>query len=624
MCGIAGILRTDQKEVASSDILDRMLQSIVHRGPDDDGHLIDGELAMGMRRLAIIDIADGKQPIFDESKRFAVISNGEIYNYLELQQELLARGHQLKTHSDTEVIVHLYEELGISCVEQLRGMFAIAIWDSQERELVLIRDRLGVKPLYYAEIDGSLVFASEIKAILQHPKMQRQVNLSAMSNYLSLRFVPAPQTMFDGIHSLPPGCFLRVRQGKIQCQPYWDISYQASTQSLSDQEYEERLLELLRESIGLHLRSDVPFGAFLSGGVDSSLIVALMSEKLKQPVKTFSVGFDSDSVQDELPYAQLIADRFGCDHHTIVINSTDFLAHAEKVIWHLDQPISDQATVAMEMVSQLAAQHVKMVLTGEGGDELFAGYARYVGNKLAPMASWLPKPMRKLMRVGNSTIPGLRRTKIGLNALSYHDEATRIANWFPMFNDQRKAQLFSDAKQHLARGAADVMRLSLDNCNAKNSLDRMLYVDCKLWLPDYLLLRGDKLTMVHSLEGRVPLLDHKLVEFVATLPARLKLNGTKRKYLLRQVASKLLPTEVVHRKKQGFPIPIDRWFRGEAREWMRDHLSPATIQRRGWFDAKFIARLISEHESGHYDHSTELWGLVNLEIWMRRFIDRRA
>lgn len=622
MCGIAGILSLDSKRSVPPELLERMLDSIFHRGPDDAGRLVDRELAIGMRRLSIIDLADGKQPIFDESGRYGVVFNGEIYNYRELRKDLLKRGHQLKTHSDTEVIVHLFEEFGEGCLEHLRGMFGFAIWDNVRRELFLARDRMGIKPLYYAQGGGDFIFGSEIKSILEHSAIKPSMDLTALSHYLSLKYVPAPLTLFSGIYSLPPGHSMTIANGQVKTKRYWDVSFAKPEKILSEQEYSDQLLELLRETIRLHLRSDVPFGAFLSGGVDSSTIVALMSEELRTPVKTFSVGFDGEGIQDELPYAQQVADKFGCEHHTLSITSDDFLHYAEHVLWHLDQPIADQATVATHMVAKLARQHVKMVLTGEGGDELFAGYARYSGERYSKWFSYLPASAARALRSVSTILPGLRRTKIAIGALTIRNEAERFANWFPMFNDDAKQHLLADQHASLRGGAAAMFSEHLSECDAKASVDRMLYVDSKLWLPDYLLLRGDKLTMANSLEARVPLLDHTLVEFAARLPASMKLNGSHRKYLLKQVARRLLPAEIIDRKKQGFPIPIERWLRNEAKPMMQDLLSTETIRRRGLFNSSFIERLVREHVSGYADHSTQLWGLMSVEMWTRKFIDQ--
>lgn len=599
-----------------------MLGSIVHRGPDDQGVLIDDQIAMGMQRLAIIDLDDGAQPIYSQSGRYAVIFNGEIYNYRELRSTLIADGFQFKTQSDTETIVHLFDRYGRDCVDHLRGMFAFAIWDHHERKLFIARDRLGIKPLYYAVVDNTLIFGSEIKSLLQFPSLHASLDLQSLSAYLSLKYVPAPRTLFAGVQSLPPGHWLHVDGDRMNIQRYWDVSFADDAESnLSESEATERLGELLRESVRLRLRSDVPFGAMLSGGIDSSLIVALMSEILDQPVNTFSVGFADGPDQDELPYAQAVADHFKCRHHTLRIGAKDFLEHATRVLFHLDQPIADQATVATHMVASLARQHVKMVLTGEGGDELFAGYARYGGQRYQPLVSWMPAWGKSMLRAGVRRMPGLRRAKIAVSALTIPEQAASFANWFPMFNDDAKPDVLGEAMADYRDGAADIFAEQLDRCASTCPLQRMLYVDTKLWLPDYLLLRGDKLTMANSLEARVPLLDHELVQFAASLPASMKLRGNTRKYLLKQVAAKVLPPQIIHRKKQGFPIPIDRWLRAEANEMMHDLLSPDLIARRGLFNGSQVQKLIAHHESGYADLSTELWGLMSLEMWMQTFVD---
>lgn len=620
MCGIVGLLELDGS-LANPHTLDRMLGSIFHRGPDEEGRLVDQELAMGMRRLSIIDLADGQQPIYDESGRYAVIFNGEIYNYIELRQELIARGHRFKTNSDTEVLVHLFEESGPACVEKLRGMFAFAIWDSQHRELFVARDRVGIKPLYYAIEAGTLYFGSELKALLVDGAVKnRSLDQRALSEYLSLKYVPAPKTLLSSVRSLLPGHFLVAKDGRIETQQYWDVDFGQVDSTLDEQEAQERLGELLRESVRLRLRSDVPFGAFLSGGVDSSLIVALMSERMDQPVQAFSVGFDGAEGQDEMPYAEQVVKRFGCKHHVLRIGVNDFLEHAENVLWHLDQPIADQATVATHMLAGLARKHVKMVLTGEGGDELFAGYARYAGEQFSPFVRRLPDWTRRGIRSLSRKLPGLRRGKIAISALTRSDEAERFANWFPMFSDEAKRELLRDWTSD-QEGAADVFAQHLGQCRASDPLNRMLYCDTKTWLVDYLLLRGDKLTMANSLEARVPLLDHKLVEFAAKLPAKFKLQGKERKYLLKKFAATLLPEEIIHRKKQGFPIPIEQWLRKEARSLVRDTLAPERIKMRGLFSPAFVANLIDAHESGYADYSTEIWGLVSFEMWQQKFMD---
>ena len=622
MCGIAGILKLEKGNPARPELLEGMLRTIIHRGPDEDGSLVDNELAMGMRRLSIIDLADGKQPIQNEDGRYSVVFNGEIYNYIELRRDLESRGHKFRTNSDTEVIIHLFEEHGEGCVEYLRGMFGIAVWDHQQRELVIFRDRLGIKPLYYVQEQGNqLAFASEIKSLLTLPDVNAEIDHAALNEHLSLKYVPAPRTLFKGIHSLPPGHLMRIRDGQIEIRKYWDLSFAKKQSFSSEAECVDALLEKLRESVKLRLRSDVPFGAFLSGGLDSSTIVALMSEQLDMPVNTFSAGFSGADGQDELPYARQVAQQFNCNHHEVLVGASEFTGMADKVMWHLEQPIADQATVATHMVAALAREHVKMVLTGEGGDELFAGYARYVGEQHSSKTNWIPRPLRGLMRTAIAKLPGLRRQKIALHALLQNDEAARFSNWFPMFNGDMKEKVLSDSLKSLSTNSVESFEKHLKTSDAKTALERMLYVDTKTWLPDYLLLRGDKLTMANSIEGRVPLLDHEVVEFACGLPDEMKLNGSTRKYLLKKVAERLIPKEIIYRKKQGFPIPIERWLRSEAKEMMRDLLSPQILADRGLFDPRVVAKLMDRHESGYADHSTELWGLMSIEIWQKQFVD---
>ncbi|MEM9940635.1 MAG: asparagine synthase (glutamine-hydrolyzing) [Planctomycetota bacterium] len=621
MCGISGIFQWKASGAAGpAGSLQQMLDRMIHRGPDDQGQHVDHELAMGMRRLSIIDLADGQQPISNEDGRFTVVFNGEIYNYIELRKSLQKRGHHFQTNSDTEVIVHLFEDHGPDCVQHLRGMFAFAIWDRQRRELFIARDRLGIKPLYLYHDSNRLIFSSEIKSILCCPGVHSELDRFALSDYLSLKYVPAPRTLFRGIESLPPGFAAKVSQASFQKYPYWDLQFSDKQNFQSEEDCIAQLLDQLKESVRLRLRSDVPFGAFLSGGLDSSLIVALMNELLDQPVNTFSVGFDGQGLGDELPFARQVANQFGCNHHELLITANDFIENAEKVIYHLDQPIADQATVATYMVAGLARQHVKMVLTGEGGDELFAGYARYSVERLATTFNWIPDPVGKLLRKTVAYLPGLRRQKIALNALTQRSEVKRFSNWFPMFNDDLKQHVISNTFLPYVSEINESFAGHLKNTDATLPLDRMLYVDSKTWLPDYLLLRGDKLTMAQSLEARIPLLDHHLVEFACGMNPDMKLRGRTRKYALKKAAEQLLPPSIVHRKKQGFPIPIHQWLRNEANEMMNDLLSPININRRGYFDADQVNRLVREHESGFADHSTELWGLMSIEIWMDQFL----
>ena len=624
MCGICGFYEYKTHRPAVQRTLSDMLQVIHHRGPDDSGVHMDRDLALGMRRLSIIDLGGGKQPIGNEDGSVVTVFNGEIYNFQSLREELQSRGHLLKTASDTEVIVHLYEDFGEECVQHLRGMFALAVWDATRRRLFLARDRLGIKPLYFTQTGGRLIFGSEIKAILQHPAVQTNLNLEALNNFLSLKYVPSPQTMFAGIEALPPGCSLRCDESGVKVRRYWDLSFANQCHGLPEEAYAEQLKELLTECVRMHLVSDVPFGAFLSGGIDSSTIVALMTEVLNEPVKTYSVGFDGDAEMfSELPYARLVAKQYHTDHHEVFIGPNHLINLLGKVIWHLDQPIGDEASLANYMVAELASRDVKMVLTGEGGDELFAGYARYAGERLSRFFRFAPETARSLALAASERIPRLRRQKIALFALCQSDEVTRFVNWFPLFNSQMKQALLSrDVKAALSGyDTRDVFAEHLARTDAKEPLNRMLYVDTKLWLPDDLLARGDKTSMATSLEARVPLLDHKLVEFAASVPQNLKVKGFARKYLLKKASEAWLPPQIIHRKKKGFPVPFTLWFRKEARSFLRDALSPSTVRRRGLFNPVLVEKLLSEHERGFANHTSLLYGLLSVELWQRCFMD---
>jgi asparagine synthase (glutamine-hydrolysing) len=623
MCGIAGAFEHGSGRPVEEHAVSAMLDAIAHRGPDDEGIHCDENVGIGNRRLSIIDLPGGHQPLTNEDGTVVLAFNGEIYNYRELRAGLQSRGHTLRTHSDTEVIVHLYEERGDACLEDLRGMFGFALWDSRRRRLLIARDRLGIKPLYYANAGGRLVFASEIKALLRYPDVPVRCDLDALSAFLLLKYVPAPRTMFEGIQALPPGHLIAADANGVEVRRWWDVSFAPQEPVPSEAEAHERLRELLMDAVKSHLVSDVPFGAFLSGGVDSSTVVALMSQTLRDPVKTFSVGFEGDGGElSELPYARLVAERYQTDHHEVLITSEDFMGLAEKVVWHLDQPIADNACLANYMVSELASRHVKMVLTGEGGDELFAGYARYSAERLAPATTRLPGPARALGRA-LALRGGLTRPKIALYALCQPEEARRFATWFPLMHPEARAELLAGGMGGaLERTAPELLFAEhLARTDARESINRMLYVDTKLWLVDDLLARGDKTSMASSLEARVPLLDHHLVEFAAGLPPSLKVHGMTRKYLLKQVAREWLPSEIIDRSKKGFPVPISQWLRGEAREQCRDLLAPAALGARGLFDAGALGRIMDEHESAGADHGSLLWALMSVELWHRLYVD---
>jgi asparagine synthase (glutamine-hydrolysing) len=627
MCGIAGVYDYRAPGLSQPDVLDSMLGVIQHRGPDDEGRYLDDGLAMGMRRLSIIDLVGGKQPIYNEDRSVVVVFNGEIYNHLDVRRDLERRGHTFATHSDTESIIHLYEEYGDDCVQHMRGMFAFAVWDIRKRRLFIARDRVGIKPLYYSDSGGRLVFGSEIKAILKYPGIKRRMRLDALSHFLTLRYVPAPLTLFEGIVALPPGHTIVCDEEGVTVSGYWDITFNPPEpgDALTEEEYAEELTALLRESVEMRLMSDVPFGAFLSGGVDSSTIVALMSEFLDEPVKTFAVGYSGPGEEmSELPYARMVADRYGTDHQEVLVGPQDFTNHLEAVVWHLDQPIADVASLATYVLSHRAAQDVKMVLTGEGGDELFAGYARYEGEQWSSLFRYIPQPVLNAAFMVSDRLPGLRRQKLALYALSLKDEVTRMTNWFPMFNQDAKTDLLSKTSRHRLgdTSTTEVLATQLAKHTPRDRLNRMLYLDTKLWLVDDLLARGDKTSMAASLEARVPFLDHRLIEFAASLPVDMKLRRNTRKYLLKKVSSRLLPHEIIARPKRGFPIPMAEWCRGDARTFVRDTLSKEAILRRGLFDWESVDTLVRQNENGFADHGLQIWGLMSVEIWHRLFIDK--
>jgi asparagine synthase (glutamine-hydrolysing) len=626
MCGIAGAYEYGGRRADPRLVAD-MLHAIVHRGPDDEGLHAEERIALGARRLSIIDLPGGHQPIANENGDVVVAFNGEIYNYRALRDRLLRAGHRLRTEGDTEVIVHLYEELEDDCVHELDGMFAFAVWDARRQRLLIARDRVGVKPLYYAAPDGRLLFASEIKALLRDPRLATSLDLDALATFLLLKYVPSPRTMFTGIAALPPGHLLTCDGSGVRVRPWWDLSFRPDGRPLDEAEAVEELQARLEEAVRSHLVSDVPFGAFLSGGIDSSLVVALMSQELRHPVRTFAVGFaGQDEDISELPYARLVAERYGTDHKEVLVEARDLTNLAEKVVWHLDQPIADPACLANYMVAELAARDVKMVLTGEGGDELFAGYARYAGERLAPISTRLPAPALALGEALSRRSPGLSRARIALYALCQRDERRRLATWFPLMRPDTREELAAGELSAAVAAAAPerFFAAQLAQTDATDPINRMLYVDTKLWLPDDLLARGDKMSMAASLEARVPLLDHRLVEFAAGLPAGFKVKGFSRKYLLRKVARDWLPEPVLRRPKKGFPMPMGRWFRGDARELSRDLLSPAVLERRGIFSPAAVARMLDEHESEAADHGPALWALVSIELWQRLFLDGRS
>jgi asparagine synthase (glutamine-hydrolysing) len=608
-----------------------MRDVLTHRGPDDAGIFADARVGLGHRRLSIVDVASGRQPMTNEDGSLQIIFNGEIYNHADYRASLEARGHVYHTHCDTETILHLYEEYGHQCVEHLRGMFAFAIWDQPKRELFIARDRLGVKPLYYAQTnDGSLYFASEIKALFETGAIKPEMNYRALPDYLANHAPSGEETLFSGIKRLLPGHSLLLRDGTLEIERYWNLSFQKNeSASRSDADYVAEWSELFRESVRLRLMSDVPLGMFLSGGIDSSAIAAVMSGMVAEPIKTFSVAF-AEREANELEFARLVAQTFKTNHHEVVVSPEQFFSALPKLVWHEDEPIAHPSSVALYFVSQLAAQHVKVVLTGEGSDELLAGYGRYrktvLNAKLgAQYQQVVPAAVRQFIRKQINSLPSSSRTRQKLLrtflTLSPDLESIYFDNFAVFPRAMQSGLLKAEARERLGVSADPylVIRDVLAETDAASLLDRLLDVDLKIYLHE-LLMKQDQMSMAASIESRVPFLDHKLVEFSAALPERMKLRGATTKYILRESMKDLLPKEILSRPKMGFPVPVGAWFRGAFRGVVDEYLLSERATSRGIFEPSFVRSLVQRHQEGE-DHSERLWSLVNFEIWQRQFFD---
>ena len=641
MCGIAGFIDLwstgsvrDSEERAHT--LDEMCRVISHRGPDDQGVLLQRGVALGMRRLSIIDLAGGHQPISNEDNAVTIVFNGEIYNYRELQSLLQSRGHRFRTNSDTETIVHAYEEFGAGCVDHLRGMFAFAIWDDREKKLFIARDRVGKKPLYYSVTRaGTLVFGSELKSLLKHPDIERNINPQSLDAYFSLGYVPDPISIFANVEKLPPGHHLTFTNGRLSIERYWDFSYESNGNGHSAADYLDELRSLLDEAVKLRLVSDVPLGAFLSGGIDSSTVVGLMARHMNQPVKTFSIGFNEDSY-DELKYARATARKFGTDHHEFIV-TPDICNVVDDLAWHFDEPFADSSAIPTYVVSKLAREHVKVVLTGDGGDELFAGYSRYVTERRRSKFDLLPRVVREgLMDPLSRRLPHGAWGRNYLHNVSL-DPIGRYLDSVSVFTGLNKDSLyttdFSDQLRgrSLRPGSSETLNASYVDSYFRElsgqvrtdaKLDSLLYIDSKTYLPGDILTKVDRMSMAVSLEARVPLLDHKLIEFVTRIPAAMKMAGLETKHLFKRAIADLVPAEVLNRPKQGFGVPIQHWINQQLRERIRDTLNDQRTIQRGYVSRNHVELLLDEHERERRDHSMALWSLLMLELWHRHYVDR--
>jgi len=620
MCGIAGIVYADPGARVSEDRLLAMCDAIRHRGPDDHGIHVAGQAGIGMRRLSIIDVAGGHQPIFNEDKSKVIVFNGEIYNHARVREELERRGHRYQTRSDTETILHAYEEYGTACVTHLRGMFGIAIWDSASRRLFLARDRMGKKPLYYSETNGRLVFASELKAILALPDVARRVDPQAIVDYMAWGYVPDPLTAFEGISKLPPAHWLTYENGRVHIERYWDVDYTRREPAQPEAHYVERTLAILDEAVRIRLMSEVPLGAFLSGGTDSSVVVALMARHSATPVKTFSIGFEEPEY-NELGYARRVADHFKTEHHEEIVRpdaQRDVLA----LVRQFDEPFADSSMLPTYYVSRMARRHVTVALSGDGGDELFAGYLRYVDPASVRAANHLPPMLRRaaiapllaLMPAGARGTDRLR-DMLGSSDDQYVRRMTRGMSAV-------RREVFSAAT--LARAGADPARVAapfLSNLRHADALSRRQYLDTHTYLPGDILTKVDRTSMAVSLEARAPLLDHELAEFAATIPPELRLRGMTTKYILKKVAERLMPAELVHRPKMGFGVPVAYWLKREWASHTDELVLGERALARGVFRPEYLKRIVAEHRLGKRDNSSLIWSLMVLELWWREFID---
>lgn len=645
MCGICGRINFTKRSgvpmdignitPVSNELIHRMCETIHHRGPDSEGIFNSqseisnpkSAIALGIRRLAIIDLKTGDQPIHNEDKSIWLVLNGEIYNFQSLRSDLEKRGHSFYTQTDTEVLVHLYEDNGVDCLKFLRGMFAFAIWDNNKQRLFLARDRLGKKPLCYAHTDKYLIFASELKAILQNPEIKKDIDLEALDYYLSYYYIPSPFTIFKQIRKLPPASYLICdSSGNIKIERYWQPDYREK-HCLSMDEYCRRIMDLLEEATKIRMVSDVPLGALLSGGIDSSAVVGLMAKHSSKPIKTFSIGFP-ESDYSELKYGKLVADHFKTEHYefTVTPRVIDVLP---KLIWHYGEPYADSSMLPSYYVAKETRKFVTVALNGDGGDENFAGYPRYLAQKLIsmPMIRAFSKLVNHLiLPVGNADPRKFFTRLKRFTRVAGFPPAQRYLHWQLCFDAYKRQRLYQPwikerLKQSGSTGTEDYLLKLYNNAPANLSLDRMLYTDMMSYLPEDLLVKMDIASMANSLESRSPFLDHKLIEFTAQMPADLKLKGFTLKYILKKALKGFLPDEILIRSKMGFGVPISRWFRNELREYLQQTLSVETIRRRNYFQPEAIQDLIKEHLSGRVDNGYRLWALLVLEIWFRTFID---
>ncbi len=640
MCGIAGIF--DIHSTPERSLIEKMARVMTHRGPDGEGYFMDATVALGHRRLSIIDLEGGKQPLCNEDKTVWITFNGEIYNFQRLRNELLDKGHRFNTHSDTEVIVHAYEEYGVKCLDRFRGMFAFAIWDKRNNVLFMARDRVGKKPLYYHLNRDRFIFASELKAILQDKGIERELNTKALVDYLTYHYVPFPETILKGICKLPPGHFMEVRaesvkavegeekggskQNKLSARiiQYWDVKYEPDY-SLSEDRWCEALREKLKEAVRIRLISDVPLGAFLSGGIDSSAVVALMSQVQDAPVKTFSIGFKEEEF-NELKYARQVAEQFGTEHHEFIVEP-DAIDVLPKLAWEFDEPFADSSAIPTYYVSKIAREHVTVILSGDGGDETFAGYRRYLWARDMQKYDWLPALAKKVFfGIPAALLPEGMKGKGMLKHLS-QDPFERYAGLNTFGDPDYLGNIFSnDLIDELTQGRTirlpDHLHLKnyYDNCSTDDYLTRIQYVDTKSYLAEDILTKVDRASMLCSLETRAPLLDHEIIELAARIPSSLKIKNGETKYILKRAMNGTLSDEILNRGKMGFGVPLVHWFKKDLIQYAQEVLLSRETKERGIFNQKYIQIILENHQKRGRDLSARIWALLFFEHWCRNWM----
>lgn len=626
MCGIAGKLYWDRHHPVDPDLLKRMTDEIAHRGPDGEGYYLSGGVGLGHRRLSIIDLSTGDQPMSNEDGTVWVVYNGEIYNFPELRSELEARGHTFKSSTDTEVIVHLYEEVGLDAVVRFRGMFAFALWDERKRLLLLARDRVGIKPLYYTSTGNALLFASEIKSMLIDPTVRRSVNLGAIDRFLTYYYLPGSETLFDGIHKLDPGHYLTAQDGRVGITQYWDLSFSETPGRKSYDSAVEALQELLSRTVKDHMISDVPVGVLLSGGVDSTGVLRYAVAEAERPIHTFTIGFEGSEVADERPFARLAAECYGTIHQDMTMRADDFRDFLPKFIWHMEEPVCEPPAVALYFVSRLARESsIKVLLSGEGGDEAFGGYQNYRNLLLLETVKSAFGRARSLLQLGikGFGLLGIRRVgrygDLIMPALSEY-YYSRTATPTTAFNRRKRWLYTEEFANSLGDGVSDgVTRRLFDKMKNQSPLNCMLYVDTKSWLPDDLLVKADKMTMATSVELRVPLLDFQVLEFAASLPPHFKVQGWATKRILKSALKESVPKEILQRKKTGFPVPYERWLKKDLKDFVLDTVSSQLDNLTGYFNKSNLLDLIHAQENGD-GCSQEVFSLLILALWHQQFL----